>query len=67
MFFGGLDARVLESGDRDLIRREVIRLVEGMKDRGASYVFGSDHSLSTEIDYPDFQYALEVYRDHSAY
>ena len=30
---GGLDARVLESGDRDLIRREVTRLVEGEKEK----------------------------------
>jgi len=66
-FFGGLDARVLESGDRDLIRNRVIGLIEGMKERGARYVFGSDHSLSTNIRYADFQYALEVYRDHMMY
>jgi len=66
-FVGGLDARALESGDRDLIRRRVIDLVEGMKARGAAYVFGSDHSLSTLVDYPDFNYAIEVYRDHMRY
>ena len=66
-FIGGLDARVLESGDRDLIRREVINLVEGMKARGARYVFGSDHSLSTNIDYDDFRCAIDVYREHMAY
>jgi uroporphyrinogen decarboxylase len=63
-FIGGLDARILESGDRDVIRRGVTDLVEGMKSRGASYVFGSDHSLSTLIKYDDFRYALEVYREH---
>jgi uroporphyrinogen decarboxylase len=66
-FVGGLDARVLESHDRDLIRREVTKLIEGMKACGARYVFGSDHSLSTNIDYQDFCYALEVYREHMAY
>jgi len=66
-FFGGLDARILESGDRDLIREKVVELVEGMKARGARYVFGSDHSLSTNIRYADFQYALEVYREHMMY
>ncbi len=66
-FFGGLDARVLESGDHDLIRAEVTKLIEGMKDRGASYIFASDHSLSTNIPYADYQYALEVYRDHMMY
>ena len=63
-FIGGLDARILESGDRDRIRKGVTDLVEGMKSRGASYVFGSDHSLSTLVDYEDFLFALDVYREH---
>jgi hypothetical protein len=67
VFVGGLDARVLESKDRSLIRREVARLMEGMKERGARFVFASDHSLSTNIDYPDYLYALEVYREHMLY
>jgi uroporphyrinogen-III decarboxylase len=66
-FFGGLDARVLESGDRSLIGAKVTELVEGMKAIGASYVFASDHSLSTNIRYADFQYALGVYREHMMY
>jgi len=66
-FFGGLDARVLESGDRSLIRAKVTELIEGMKAIGASYVFASDHSLSTNIRYADFQYALGVYREHMMY
>jgi len=66
-FVGGLDARVLESSDRDLIRREVAALIEGMKERGARYVYASDHSLSTNVDYDDFQFALDVYREHMFY
>ena len=66
-FVGGLDARVLESGDREHIRREVVRLVEGMKAVGARYVFGSDHSVSTRVRYADFQYALDVCREHGAW
>ena len=64
---GGLDARVLESGDRDLIRREVKAIVEGMKRRGARYVFASDHSLSTNVDYDDFRFAIDVYHDCMMY
>jgi len=30
----------------------------------ARCVFGSDHSLSTNVDYDDFKYALDVYREH---
>lgn len=66
-FFGGLDARILESGDRGLIRNKVIEMLEGMKACGGRYAFGSDHSLSTNIDYEDFLYAIEVYKEHMAY
>lgn len=64
VFVGGLDARILESGDREYIRRGVVDLIEGMRSRRARHVYGSDHSLSTEIDYQDFLYSLEVYREH---
>jgi len=66
-FIGGLDARILESGDRDLIKSEVIKIVEGMKARGARYIFGSDHSLSPLVKYEDFVYAIEVYKEHMMY
>ena len=66
-FIGGLDARVYESGDRALIRKEVTRIVEGMKQRGGRYVFGSDHSISTNVTFADFQYAVDVYREHMSY
>ena len=63
-FVGGLDARILESGDRDIIRKGVTDFMTGMKERGARFIYGSDHSLSTNIDYDDFLYSLEVYREH---
>ena len=66
-FIGGLDARILESGDRDLIRREVTRVIAGIKERGARYVFASDHSLSTNVRYDDYRFALDVYREHMMY
>jgi uroporphyrinogen decarboxylase len=61
---GGLDVRVLESGDRALIRNDVTRLVEGMKALGAGYIFGSDHSVSVNVAYRDYEYGLGVYREH---
>jgi len=67
VFLGGLDVRILESRDRDHIKKEIAGYLEGMKHRGARLVFGSDHSLSTNIDYEDFLFALEVYREHQAY
>jgi len=67
VFIGGLDKRILETHDRELIRKEVAALIEGMKARGARYVFASDHSISTKTRYQDFQWAVEVYRDHMLY
>ena len=66
VFIGGFDKRIIESHDRELIRREVSRFMEGMKARGARFVFASDHSISTNVDYQDYLYTLEVYREHMA-
>ncbi len=66
-FIGGFDTRIYESGDKELIRREVIKMVEGMKARGARYVFASDHSISTLTTYESFKHGLEVYREHMWY
>jgi uroporphyrinogen decarboxylase len=66
-FVGGLDERVLESGDKQLIKKAVTELVEGMKKIGARYIFGSDHSVSTNVTYESYRYAIEVYREHMIY
>lgn len=62
-FVGGLDACILETGDRAAIRKAVTTLIDGMKARGARFVYGSDHSVSTNVNYADFLYSLEVYRE----
>ena len=67
MFVGGLDARIYETNDRAIVKREVVNYIEGMKSRGARLCFGSDHSLSPNIDYDTFKYALEVYHEHKYY
>jgi uroporphyrinogen decarboxylase len=67
VFVGGFDKRVFETHDRRMIRQEITRFIQGMKSRGARFLFGSDHSISTNADYGDFQYGLEVYREHMAY
>lgn len=67
VFIGGLDVRFLETNDRDVIEREVLRLVEGMKARGARYIFHSDHSITPLVNYDSYCFALEVYRKHMAY
>ena len=60
VFAGGLDARILESGDRRTIRKGVVDFIEGMKKRGARFIYASNHSISTNVDYDDFLYSLQV-------
>lgn len=67
LFVGGLDARVLETNDRDIIHREVTGYIEGMKARRARLVFASDHSISPNVHYDSYRYALDVYREHMRY
>ncbi|NLS77815.1 MAG: hypothetical protein GXY76_11200 [Chloroflexi bacterium] len=66
-FVGGLDARIFESNDKALIKREVADYIEGMKARGARLVFASDHSISPNTHYDSYRYALDVYREHMMY
>jgi len=66
-FVGGLDARVFETNDKDIIRREVADYIEGMKARGARLVFASDHSISPNTHYDSYCYAVQVYREHMLY
>ncbi len=67
VFIGGLDVRLLESGDREMIKAEIIRICTGMKELGARYIFSSDHSISPEVKYEDFLFALEVFQQHWLY
>ena len=67
IFVGGLDARVFESNDRQLIESEVESYLSGMKDRGARLVFASDHSISTNTSYASYCWAVDTYRKHREY
>jgi uroporphyrinogen decarboxylase len=66
-FFGGLDARLFETNDSDLIGREIEKYLAGMKARGARLIFASDHSLSPMVRYETYLRALDVYRRHMWY
>lgn len=63
VFVGGLDARLLETNDRAVIRRGITDFMAGMRARGARFLYGSDHSISTNVRFATFQYAMEVYRE----
>ncbi len=66
-FIGGVDARFFESHDRAQIKREIETLAKQLKACGARYIFSSDHSISPNVEYGDYLYALEVFRENATY
>jgi uroporphyrinogen decarboxylase len=67
LFIGGLDVRIFETNDKNLIKKKTIELVEGMKQRGAGFLFGSDHSVTPNVNFDSFKLAVDVYREHMNY
>lgn len=67
VFVGGFDARILESGDENKIKDDITAFINGLKERNARFIYGSDHSLSTDISYDAFKYSLDVYNSLKAY
>jgi uroporphyrinogen decarboxylase len=66
-FIGGYDTRVLETGNRKLIEQSIVDLLEKARSGRIRYMFGPDHSVPPGVSYSDFQYALQVYREHMRY
>ena len=53
--------RVLETNDREKIRREVEYKLQAAA--GGGWVFQSDHSVSSAVDPDSYAYALEIARE----
>lgn len=66
-FVGGLNAVTLESGDKDAIMAETDELIDGMREIGAAYIFGSDHSLSPQVRYSDFKMVTDHFKANRDY
>lgn len=66
-FIGGLDVRIAETNDKDIIRKETQRICNEMKSIGAMWVFGTDHSVSPRIKYDSYRYMLDTYRENMYY
>jgi len=64
-FCGNSDVRVWETGDRDAIRREVLRKLNAA--RGGGYVFLSDHSVTSGVSGPTYDYIVQLVREYGRY
>jgi uroporphyrinogen-III decarboxylase len=67
VFIGGMDVRVFESNDKSLIKKEIAYYLDGMKLRGARLLFASDHSITPNVHYDTYRFALDCYREHMVY
>lgn len=64
-FCGNSDVQVWESGDRDAIRREVLRKLNAAK--GGGLIFQSDHSVSSAVSGQTYDYIVQLVREHGRY
>ena len=64
-FCGNSDVQVWESGDRNAIRREVLRKLNAA--RGGGYIFQSDHSVTSAVSGPTYDYIVSLVRQYGTY
>lgn len=64
-FCGNIDVRVLEAGDPDGIKAEVLYKLQAAQ--GGGFVFQSDHSVSTDVDPESYALAIEFLREYGNY
>lgn len=64
-FCGNSDVRIWESGDRAAIRREVLHKLNAA--RGGGYVFMSDHSVTSGVSGPTYDYIVNLVREAGRY
>ncbi|MFI5384561.1 MAG: uroporphyrinogen decarboxylase family protein [Fimbriimonadales bacterium] len=64
-FCGNSDIQVWETGDRDAIRREVLRKLNAAK--GGGYIFQSDHSVASDVSGQTYDYIVKLVREYGRY
>ncbi len=64
-YCGNSNIQVWESGNRELIRKEVLRKLNAAK--GGGYIFQSDHSVSSEVSGETYDYIVKLVREYGKY
>ena len=64
-FCGNSNIQVWETGDREAIRREVLRKLNAA--RGGGFIFQSDHSVSSAVSGPTYDYIVGLVREYGKY
>lgn len=64
-FCGNSDITIWETGNREAIRREVLRKLSAA--RGGGYIFQSDHSVSSAVSGLTYDYIVKLVREYGTY
>lgn len=64
-FCGNSDVMLWEKGDREAIRREVLRKLNAAK--GGGYIFQSDHSVASDVSCHTYDYIVKLVREYGRY
>ena len=62
---GNSNIQIWESGDRELIRKEVLRKLNAGK--GGGYIFQSDHSVASNVSGQTYDYIVKLVREYGKY
>jgi uroporphyrinogen decarboxylase len=64
-YCGNNDIQVWETGDKDLIKEDVLRKLIAAKNGG--YIFQSDHSVSSSVSGSTYDYIVKLVREYGKY
>ncbi len=64
-YCGNSNIQVWETGNKDLIRKEVLRKLNAAK--GGGFIFQSDHSVSSEVSGHTYDYIVNLVREYGKY
>jgi hypothetical protein len=64
-FCGNGDVRIWETGDREAIRREVLHKLNAA--RGGGFIFQSDHSVTSQVSGPTYDFIVKLVREFGGY
>lgn len=64
-YCGNSNIQVWETGDKELIKKEVLRKLNAAK--GGGYIFQSDHSVSSDVSGETYDYIVNLVREYGKY
>jgi uroporphyrinogen decarboxylase len=64
-YCGNNDIQVWETGNREVIRREVLRKLNAAK--GGGFIFQSDHSVTSGVSGETYDYIVKLVREYGRY